>query len=861
MANREGFFHSLLFCCLLDLAIGQISYSIPEEADPGTFVGNLAKDLELDIRDFEARSFGIAPRRNMKKRYLDVNTKTGILFISERIDREELCPNTDTCVIHIEAIVHNPLHLYRVEITVVDINDNAPSFPLETLTLSIAESAIPGARFPLESASDPDVGTNSLKSYTLSTNDFFNVDVQTSSDKGKSIELLLKKALDREKEPDIHLVLTAFDGGKPSKSGTVLIIVEVLDTNDNAPVFTQSLYKASVYENTPEKTVIMRLNATDADEGLNGEVKYLFSKMSPKTIFDTFDIDSRTGEIYLRGTLDFEETNTYEFHVQAEDRGQIPMVAHCKVIVEVIDVNDNAPEITVSSLTSTVMENTQTDSLPGTVIAIINVQDKDSGRNGQVICFIDNNIPFKLKSSLNNFYSLETDGILDREKTPQYNITIVATDQGEPSLSATYAILLAVSDVNDNPPRFEQQRYTTYIMENNSPGSSFFSLHAKDDDSGVNSKITYFVQETRINNQSASSFVSVNLDEGVIYAVRSYDYEQLSHFQILVTAKDGGSPSLSGSVIVDVYIQDQNDNPPEVLYPVQSKSHPITELIPRSADVGYLVTKVVAVDKDSSNNAWLSYKIIKSTDQTLFKVGIHDGELRTLRQITEKDFSKYKLTILIEDNGQPPYTVSVNVNVAVIDNFAQAFSEFNDLAQRNNDDGDMQFYLILSLVIVSFVFLILILVVICLKIHKWRRCKLFNEGSNGILPVIPYYPPRYAEVGATGTLCHVYNYEVCLKTDSGDSELTNRKPIVQNVVDVKSSGTETNTHKGNLDSTVEEDIIQVSFSPIPFCSTSQAPSDLSRSVQPDSSLGSGWATQGHSQSCPEATPLISWLCA
>ncbi|XP_051790253.1 protocadherin gamma-A11-like [Erpetoichthys calabaricus] len=783
------------------LIMGELQYSIPEEMTRGTFVGNVAKDLGLDNQRLKTRRARIYTEGETE--YIELNVNKGILVIKDRIDREQLCETISPCSLNFQIVLENPMQFHRISVEIIDINDNDPTFPENSMHLEISESSPPGALFSLPSAVDSDVGVNTLQLYSITPNDHFKLRTKEHNTGRNSVDLVLEKHLDREKQEKHILMLTAVDGGEPQRSSTIEIEITVLDANDNAPIFSKEVYKIAVLENCLIGSVLIKVNATDADKGINGQIKYFFTHIS-NNAKDLYKLNEETGEIRVTAQIDYEKNKMYEMTVQAKDIGGL--VGSCKVIIEVTDVNDNVPFINLMSISNQISE----DSLPGTVIAIINVQDKDSGRNGQVICFIDNNIPFKLKSSLNNFYSLETDGILDREKTPQYNITIVATDQGEPSLSATYAILLAVSDVNDNPPRFEQQRYTTYIMENNSPGSSFFSLRAKDDDSGVNSKITYFVQETRINNQSASSFVSVNLDEGVIYAVRSYDYEQLSHFQILVTAKDGGSPSLSASVIVDVYIQDQNDNPPEVLYPVQSKSHPITELIPRSADVGYLVTKVVAVDKDSSNNAWLSYKIIKSTDQTLFKVGIHDGELRTLRQITEKDFSKYKLTILIEDNGQPPYTVSVNVNVAVIDNFAQAFSEFNDLAQRNNDDGDMQFYLILSLVIVSFVFLILILVVICLKIHKWRRCKLFNEGSNGILPVIPYYPPRYAEVGATGTLCHVYNYEVCLKTDSGDSELTNRKPIVQNVVDVKSSGTETNTHKGNLDSTVEEDIIQVS---------------------------------------------------
>ncbi|XP_039630290.1 protocadherin alpha-2-like isoform X20 [Polypterus senegalus] len=750
MANREGFFHALLFCCLLDLAIGQISYSIPEEADPGTFVGNLAKDLELDIRDFEARSFGIAPRRDMKKRYLDVNTKTGILFISERIDREELCPNADTCVIHIEAIVHNPLHLYRVEITVVDINDNAPSFPVETLTLSIAESAIPGARFPLESASDPDVGTNSLKSYTLSTNDFFNVDVQTSSDKGKSIELLLKKALDREKEPNIHLVLTAIDGGKPSKSGTVLIIVEVLDTNDNAPVFTQSLYKASVYENAPAKTVIMRLNATDADEDLNGEVKYLFSKMSPKTIFDTFDIDSRTGEIYLKGTLDFEETHTYEFHVQAEDRGPIPMVAHCKVIVEVIDVNDNAPEITVSSLTSTVMENTQT----GTVVALLTVWDKDSGKNGNVRCYITGETPFTLRPSHHNYYTLTTNEPLDRETAPEYNVSITASDDGSPSLSTNFVVTIYIADVNDNTPVFPKPVLAAYLNENSPPGSTIITVSSTDPDLGENGQVTYTLMEETSQGVPVSTLVSVNSATGDIRSVQSFDYEQVKMFHFNVIAKDGGSPSLNGNVTVHVYILDVNDNAPVMLPSFANGGEHHTESIPYSAEAGYFVTRIRAYDADSGYNALLSHYIIEDTVTGLFGINRNTGEIRTKRLLREDDSKQQELVIEVKDNGEPALSTTTTLTVLVVDSASEPLSDFRQPSRKEDNFSSFNLYLLISIVVVSVIFLTTLFAFILIKCHK--RDDSYHSYATHIVSSYP-----------DGTLVNLQKqrYDTCLTAD------------------------------------------------------------------------------------------------
>uniref|UniRef100_A0A8C4SHW3 Protocadherin gamma-A8-like n=1 Tax=Erpetoichthys calabaricus TaxID=27687 RepID=A0A8C4SHW3_ERPCA len=738
----------------------QVRYSVPEEMVRGTLVGNIAKDLGVDSQRLKTGRARVYTEEGTE--YIELNVNKGLLVIKERIDREQLCGKITPCSLNYQVVLESPMELHRVSIEIIDINDNDPTFESQSFQLEIIESSLSGALFSLPSAVDSDVGINSLKSYALTPNEHFNLKIRVEPDGSNSVSLLLEKPLDRERQEEFSLLLTAVDGGERQRSGTVEIKITVLDANDNAPIFTQELYKATVLENSPVGSVLIRVYANDADKDMNGKIKYFISHIS-NNAQNLFEMNPDTGEIKLVGPTDYENNKMYEMTVQAKDYGG--HVSSSKVIVEVIDVNDNAPFINLMSLSSQISE----DSLPGTVIAMINVQDKDSDRNGKVSCVIGNDIPFKLKSSLDHFYALETDAFLDREKTSQYNITILARDEGEPTLSATHTITLDITDVNDNSPKFEQLHYKTHITENNSPGSSFFSVRAKDDDSGINSRISYFIQETRVSNMSISSFVSINSDEGDLYAVRSFDYELLNHFQVSVTAKDGGSPALSATVIIDVFVQDQNDNAPEILYPVLNKGFPVAEYLPRTADVGSLVTKIIAVDRDFGQNAWLSYKIIKTTDPTLLEVGLYNGELRTLRQITEKDSTKQRLSILVEDNsGEPSHSATVTVNIAITDNFALALSEFNDFTQEQVAEGDLTFFLVISLVIVSFLFITFIIVLTSLKFYKWRRSKYFNECSNGTLPVIPYYPPRYAEVGATGTLCHVYNYEVCLSTDSGN---------------------------------------------------------------------------------------------
>ncbi|XP_068182488.1 putative protocadherin beta-18 [Antennarius striatus] len=239
--------------------------------------------------------------------------------------------------------------------------------------------------------------------------------------------------------------------------------------------------------------------------------------------------------------------------------------------------------------------------------------------------------------------------------------------------------------------------------------------------------------------------------------------------------------------VVKIVIQDQNDNPPQVLYPVQTGGSLVAEMVPRSADVGYLVTKVVAVDVDSGQNAWLSYKLQKATDRALFEVGSQNGEIRSIRQVSDKDAVKQRLTVIVEDNGQPSRSATVIVNVVVADSFPEVLSEFTDFPHDKEYNDNLTFYLVLALAVVSFLFITSLVVIISVKIYRWRQSRILYHSS---LPVIPYYPPRYSDTLGTGTLPHVYNYEVCRTTDSRKSDLKYMQPMSQSLVSVDGAGTD-----------------------------------------------------------------------
>uniref|UniRef100_H2LGV6 Cadherin domain-containing protein n=1 Tax=Oryzias latipes TaxID=8090 RepID=H2LGV6_ORYLA len=770
----------LLFSVLfLPSVVGQVSYTVPEEMQTGSLIGNVAHDLGLDVKRLKSGNGRIYSGDS--RNYVELNVDRGALLLKERIDREVLCGETTPCALHFQIVLDNPMEFYSVTVEIKDINDNAPTFEKNEIKFVISESAVVGAKFDLERAIDLDEGINHVQSYVLKPSDNFSLKLRSQADGSKNVEMVLQKALDRERNEFIPLVLTAVDGGEPQMSGTMQILITVLDVNDNAPVFTQPVYKATVAENALKDSVVVSVKAEDADHGLNGKIEYSFTN-ALDDVRRIFEVNEENGEIRLIGRLDYEKKKHFQINVRARDNGGL--TDSCKVIVDVTDINDNEPAIKIMSKSTVISESASA----GTVVTMINIQDPDSGDNGKVQCFINDNIPFILKLTSNNFFSLQTDSELDRETASEYNITVTCSDEGVPSLSSSVTLTLQISDVNDNAPVFEMSSYEAYIVENNTPGVSIFTVKATDADWKQNARVSYILEDSSVNGVPVSSYVSVSADSGVIHAVRSFDYEQIKDFRFCVKAQDGGSPPLSSNVTVKIQIQDQNDNPPQVLYPVQTAGSVVAEMVPRSADVGYLVTKVVAVDVDSGQNAWLSYKLQKATDRALFEVGSQNGEIRTVRQVTEKDLLKQRLTVIVEDNGQPSRSATVIVNVAVADSFPEVLSEFTDFPHDKDYNDNLTFYLVLALAVVSFLFITCLVVIISVKIYRWRQSRILYHSS---LPVIPYFPPRYSDTLGTGTLPHTYNYEVCRTTDSRKSDCKFGRAGSQNVLimDPSSTGT------------------------------------------------------------------------
>ncbi|KAM9064827.1 protocadherin gamma-B2-like, partial [Sarcophilus harrisii] len=722
----------------------------------GSVVGNLAKDLGLEIQNLPSRKL----RVSAEKEYFSISSQSGELLVSGRIDREEICGRKLVCSLDFETVAENPLNIFHVTVVVLDINDNPPIFKRAHANLKISESIQVGSSFPLDPAVDLDIGSNSLQRYYLEQNSYFDLTVKQSPDGDKYPELVLKKSLDREQQSSHQLVLMALDGGQPAQNGTAQIRINVVDANDNVPVFSQQVYRVSVRENLPPGSTILGVSATDQDEGVNAEITYSFQNVD-EDVKLLFDLNQKTGEITTKDNLDFENTNNYALSIEAKDFGDL--ASHCKIHIEILDENDCAPEITVASMFSPVPENSE----PGSIIALLKIRDRDSGENGEVMCYFQENIPFKLESPSKNYYKLLTEGTLDREHTSEYNITVTATDKGNPPLSTSKTVLLVVGDVNDNAPVFLQKSYMAYVPENNPSGTSISCVSAVDPDLEKNGSLSYSIIWSDLPTLPLSSYVSVNGHRGDIFAQRSFDYEQVHTFELILQACDSGSPALCANVSVRVFIVDQNDNAPIILYPaLGAEGSALFDMVPRSAEPGYLVTKVVAVDTDSGHNAWLAYQVLQATDPELFSLGLRTGEVRTIRALSDRDTAKHRLLISVQDGGQPPLSSTVTLLLVFADSLQEAMPEImEEHSEIADPQSELQFYLVVALALISVLFLVTVTLAIALRLGKSSNSSIFRCFSvDFCCKTGPIIPPNYNE----GTL--PYSYNLCVASQGGRME-------------------------------------------------------------------------------------------
>lgn len=657
-----------------EVATFTVRYRVLEEVPPGTVIGSLAEHFEGGESGEAAETFQLMETPGRFP--LHVGSGDGVLSTAGRVDREQLCRHSDPCWVSFDVLAAQNPALIHVEVQVMDVNDNAPRFPTPELELEISESASLRTRIPLDRALDADAGPNARCSYALSPSEHFALEVVSSSDGTRHAELVVVKEVDRELHSSFDLVLTATDHGEPPRSGTALIKVIVLDSNDNSPVFAESSLTVEVREDALPGTLLVTVTATDPDQGPNGEIEYSLSRHAPPEVLSTFSIDARTGSVLLRLPLDYEETHAYELDVQARDLGANPIPAHCKVLVKVLDVNDNAPDVHVTWAARVPV---LSEALPkDSFVALVTASDPDSGSNGQVLCSLSQGHEhFRLKRTNSHSFALLTNASLDRERRAEYNLTLVVRDMGDLSLAVLKHLTICISDVNDNAPAFEKAAYEAAVAENSEAPAFLLTVRATDPDLGFNGKVTY-----RILDPSALGLVSVDPTTGDVFALQAFDYEQVRSLEFLVTAEDGGHPKLASNISIRLAVLDRNDNAPVITMPALVGGVATLSVLV-NADTGCcwvvpgngstqgaaavtnstlvscpgspLLFTIVATDVDSGINGALRYDLVGGDDAGLFILDPLLGQVSlNASNASSLAGSQRELLVRVSDRGDTP---------------------------------------------------------------------------------------------------------------------------------------------------------------------------------------------------------------
>ncbi|XP_034093549.1 LOW QUALITY PROTEIN: protocadherin-18-like [Gymnodraco acuticeps] len=725
MKQTKGIiFSSALFKLLLLVAITRgatgktLKYKVYEEQRVGTVIARLKEDVagvlsklpgSLTFR-FRAMQRGSTP-------FLSVREEDGEISIGTKIDREKLCEKNVNCSIEFDVVTlpTEYLQLFHVEVEVLDINDNSPHFSRAIVPIEISESASVGTRIPLDGAVDADVGENSLNTYSLTPNNFFKIEVRTRTDGAKYAELVVMRDLDREVQQNYQLQLTASDNGVPPKSGSTLVKISISDSNDNSPVFDEQAYMIHFLENSPLGTLIIDLNATDPDEGTNGKIVYAFSShVSPK-ILETFKINPESGHITLIKKVDFESTASYELDVQAQDLGPNSIPGLCKIVVKVVDVNDNKPEININLMTpgkeevAYISEGAPVD----TFIALVRVDDSDAGLNGEVVCRLHGHGHFRLQKTYEKNYMILTNVSLDREKRSEYSLTVIAEDRGSPSLSTIKHFTVQVLDENDNPPRFEKSRYEVFKSENNSPGAYLMTLVASDPDLGTNGQITYSIVDALVQGSPISTYVTIDPSNGAIYALRSFDHEDVSRIAFTVQARDGGNPVLSTNTTVLLTVLDENDNPP-IIHSPSLRNHTAELSVWKYASPGQLITVLKVTDRDTGTNGEISCAIVGGNEDRLFVMDARRCELRTNASLEQAPREVMEIRVEVQDRG--------TIRLATGALFRLSLQENMDILPPLYPTGSSQAQLDLSLIVIISLGAVCALLLIVMVMFATARC-------------------------------------------------------------------------------------------------------------------------------------------
>ena len=635
-----------------------VAYIIEEELPAGSLIGNIVVDSKLN------QKYTQAVLNNLRYSYLtqsdnrdlfDLDERTGDISAAVNLDRDVICPKLTLCKISLDVAVQ-PVEYFeaiKIFITILDLNDNAPAFPQEAMASSLSESTVPGILFPIPTATDNDSPEFGVKRYEfVSDTNKFELQMRNTSDGTVDLLLALKGQLDHEEDNAYEMKVIAWDGGNPPRSGTITINIQVVDINDNSPQFLNASYEARVPEDTRPNTTIIKVTARDPDTGTNGEIEYSFTPRTLRAYGNIFGINRRSGEIYIKQALDYEDTTSYNLGVTAQDKGVDSLPTPTKVIVNVVDINDHAPQITINSLTGSENAEVPENEPAPYFVAHISVYDPDGGKNGQFNCSLDNNY-FQLVQLYDTEFKVMAIAVLDREAHALHDIRIKCADMGNPPKRTTVHLMVDVMDANDNTPIFRQETYFATLNENNELGEVVAQVQATDQDAGANGQIRYELHE------DGRKYFQIDPKTGVIRANVEFDREETSNLEFRVLASDLGEDFHTATTTVLLTIMDENDEEPR--FTLQRFVFNVEENVPINTEVG----QVTAADGDLPPNNQFMFAIVSSDVNNVFALDQKNGVITTLRPLDRETKDVYSMVAMVysKNRNQRNHTARIVIYV------------------------------------------------------------------------------------------------------------------------------------------------------------------------------------------------------
>ena len=666
-----------------DSIVSNIEFSLNEDQPNGTFIGNIAAESNIGTEGYRFTILDNTDNSEIKKK-VHLNSTTGKLVTAQVIDREKECSFERTCDISFEVVANgNSYEILTVKISILDVNDNTPTFEEPFKTFELSESR--PYEITLTPATDLDMGENNgVQGYEFSPFSSNIEDFALKYEKSagtSSLSLVLVNSLDHEITESYDLLILAKDAGVPIRTGTLTVHIDVIDENDNKPEFIDKVLNVTVTEDIAIGKVIVVLQARDKDSGKNGEIVYHLAKGQTADILNSFQVSEDTGELSVVTKLVYEPDNAHKIiNIVATDKGDNPQSSQATVYLTILDVGNNPPKITLTYLEPEISPNNilvkENTSLDKTVVHV-NVEDTDTGDNGNVSCLTYNTY-FGMKEVTSSVgrkgYKVFIQHLLNRESMDKHNVTVTCIDGGD--MESSVSFMVTVKDENDNSPKFSTYIYHAEIYENNTYGAEIIKVNATDEDIEENGRVTFAIGQ-----DSALEF-EVEENTGLVRARKSFDREDKEQEVFKVLAMDHGDPQRTSTATVMLTLLDINDKVPEF---TRTEPFQVEENQPSNT----YVDTVTATDNDKGDNKRLTFYLLPQyrkggSHEVPFDVMENDGRVITNTELDRELKSSYEFEIGVRDHGIPPLNSSVKVTVQVLDvNDEKPYFKFPKTPENN----------------------------------------------------------------------------------------------------------------------------------------------------------------------------------